>query len=165
MVGLLARVRPHVLLELRWVPEAFSALDADMRKVFAVHRQQVAVEEALLSRLVLAVLALVQLGLLVAQDELVGAERAGLVIAPRVLGVFRDLLALDDQLVALQVVVETHLLVGGEVAVGALVLLFEHVVRVILHVAFQETPCFKLLAADVAGVDGQGLPVGTDDYS
>lgn len=122
------------------MPEAFSALDADMRKVFAVHRQQVAVEEALLGRLVLAVLAIVQLGLLVAQDELVGVERAGLVIAPCVLGVLRDLLALDDQLVALQVVVETHLLVGGEVAVGALVLLLEHVVRVILHVAFQETP-------------------------
>ncbi len=140
MVGLLPRVRPHVLLEFRRMPEAFSALDADMRKVFAVHRQQVAIEEALLGCLVLAVLALVQLGLLVAQDELVGAERAGLVIAPRVLGVLRDLLALDDQLVALQVVVETHLLVGGEVAVGALVLLLEHVVRVILHVAFQETP-------------------------
>lgn len=140
VVGLLACVGPHVLLKLGRVAEALGTLHADMCKVFAVHSQQMAVQESLFGGLVLAVLALVQLGLLVTQYEFVGAERAGLVIAPRVLRVLGDLLVLNDELVAFQMVVETHLLVGGEVTVGALVLLLEHVVRVILHVAFEETP-------------------------
>lgn len=139
VVGLLARVGPHVLFKLRRVAEALGTLYADMCKVFAVHSQQMAVQESLFGSFVLAILALVQLGLLVTQYEFVGAERAGLMIAPRVLRVLWNPLVLNDELVAFQMVVETHLLVGGEVTVGALVLLLEHVVRVILHVPFQKT--------------------------
>lgn len=119
--------------------EALGALHAHVRKVLAVHGQQMTVQETLFSRLVLTILTLVQLGLLVTQDEFVGAQRAGLVIAPCVLRVLGDLFVLNDELVALQMVVKTHLFVGGEVAVGALVLLLEHVVWVVLHVAFQES--------------------------
>lgn len=139
VVGLLTRVGPHVLLKLRRVAEALGTLYADMCKVFAVHSQQMAVQESLFGSFVLTILALVQLGFLVTQYEFVGAERAGLMIAPSVLGVLWNPLVLNDELVAFQMVVETHLLVGGEVTVGALVLLLEHVVRVILHVPFQKT--------------------------
>lgn len=163
--GLLARVGPHVLLELRWVAEALGALHANVRKVLAVHSQQMAVQETLFGRLVLAILTLVQLGLLVSQDEFVGAERACLVIAARVLRVLWDLFVLDDELVAFQMVVETHLLVGGEVTVGALVLLLKNVVRVVLHVPFEEASRLELLAADVAGVDGEGLSIRTNNNS
>lgn len=72
-----------------------------MRKVFAVHSQQMAVKQALLSCLIFAVFALVQLGFLVAQDQLVRAEWARLPVVPCVLCVFRDFLVLDDELVAL----------------------------------------------------------------
>lgn len=164
LVGLLARVGPHVLLQLRRVAKALGALDAHVRKVLAVHGQQVAIEQALLSRLVVAVLAVVQLGLAVLDDELVGAQRAGLVVAPRVLGVLRRALAVvAQQLVALDVAVEADLLVGGEVAVGALVLLLEQVVRVVLHVAFEEAARAELFPTYVARVDGQRQPVRSDD--
>lgn len=139
VVGLLPRVGPHVLLQLRRVAEAFGALDAHVCKVLAVHGQQVTVEQALFRRLVIAVLAVVQFGLPVLDDELVGAQGAGLVVAPRVLAVFwRALIVVIQQLVTLQVVMETDLLVGGKVAVRTLVLLFKQVVRVVLHVAFEE---------------------------
>lgn len=139
VVGLLPRVGPHVLLQLRRVAEAFGALHAHVCKGLAVHSQQVTVEQALFRRLVIAVLAGMQLGLPVLDDELIGAQGAGLVVAPGVLAVFwRALVVVTQQLVAFQVVVETDLLVGGEVAVGTLVLLFKQVVRVVLHVAFEE---------------------------
>lgn len=137
-VRLLARVCPHVLLELGRVAKALSALCANVCKVFAVHGQQVAVEQALLSRLVFAVLALVKFGFLITQDQLVGAERARLPVVPRVLRVLRDFLVLDDELVALQVVVKADLLISSEIAVCTLVLLLKHVVRVVLHVPLQE---------------------------
>lgn len=106
-----------------------------------MHGEQVAVEEALLSRLIVAVLAVMQFGLPVFDDELVGAQRAGLVVTPRVLGVLRRTLAVvAQQLVAFQVVVKTDLFVCGEVAVCTLVLLLEQVVRVVLHVALEEAP-------------------------
>lgn len=59
---------------------------------------------------------------------------------PRVLRVLWDLLVLDDELVAFQVVVKADLFVGGEVTVRTLVLLLEHVVWVVLHVALQKPP-------------------------
>lgn len=65
VVGLLTCVRPHVFLELGRVAEAFSALHAHVSKVFAVHGQQVPIEQALFGRLILAVFALVELGILV----------------------------------------------------------------------------------------------------
>lgn len=139
VIGLLPRVGPHVLLQLRRVPKAFGALHTHVRKVFTVHGEQVAVEEALLSRLIVAVLAVMQFGLPVFDDELVGAQGAGLVVTPRVLGVLRRTLAVvAQQLVAFQVVVKTDLFVCGEVAVRTLVLLLEQVVRVVLHVALEE---------------------------
>lgn len=119
--------------------EAFGALDAHVCKVLTVHGQQVTVEQALFSRLIIAVLAVMQFGLPVLDDELVGAQGAGLVVAPCILGVFwRTLTVVAQQLVTLQVVVETDFLVGGKVAVCALVLLLQEVVRVVLHVTFKE---------------------------
>lgn len=119
--------------------EAFGALDTHMCKVLTVHSQQVTVEQALFSCLIIAVLAVMQFGLPVLDDELVRAQGAGLMVAPRVLAVFwRALIVVTQQLVTLQVVVETHLLVGGKVAVCTLVLLLKQVVWVVLHVAFEE---------------------------
>lgn len=43
VVGLLPCVGPHVLLKLRWMAEAFGALDTHMCKVLAVYSQQVTV--------------------------------------------------------------------------------------------------------------------------
>lgn len=164
LVGLLARVGPHVLLQLRRVAKALGTLDAHVRKVLAVHGQQMAIEQALLCCLIVAVLAVVQLGLPVFDDELVGAQRAGLVVAPRVLGVLRRALAVvAQQLVTLDVAVEADLLVGGEVAVGALVLLLEQVVRVVLHVAFEKAPRAELFPTYVARVDSQRQSVWSDD--
>lgn len=76
-----------------------------------------------------------------------------------------DLLSLNDQLVTLQVVVKADLLVCCEVAVRALVLFLEHVVRMVFHMPFQETPRFELLSTDVAGIHRQGLPIRTNDHS
>lgn len=60
----------------------------------------------------------------VLDDQLVRAQGAGLVVASCVLGVFwRPLTVVAQQLVTFQMVVETNLLVGGEVAVCTLVLL------------------------------------------
>lgn len=119
--------------------EAFSALNTHMCKVLTVHSQQVTVEQALFSRLIVAILAVMQFGLPVFYDELVRAQRAGLMVAPCVLRVFwRALTVVAQQLVALQVVVETDLFVGGKVTVCALVLLLKEVVRMVLHVAFEE---------------------------
>lgn len=110
-----------------------------MCKVLTVHSQQVTVEQALFSRLIVAILAVMQFGLPVFYDELVRAQRAGLMVAPCVLRVFwRALTVVAQQLVALQVVVETDLFVGGKVTVCALVLLLKEVVRMVLHVAFEE---------------------------
>lgn len=103
--------------------EAFGTLDTHVRKVLTVHSQQVAVEQALLRRLIIAVFAVMQFGLPVLDDELVGAQGTRLVVTPRVLCVFwRALTAVAQQLVTLQVVVETDLLVGGKIAVCTLVL-------------------------------------------
>lgn len=60
-------------------------------------------------------------------------------VAPCVLSVFwRALTVVAQQLVTLHVIVETDLLVGGKVTVCTLVLLLKQVVRVVLHVAFEE---------------------------
>lgn len=118
--------------------EAFGALDTHMCKVLTVHSQQVTVEQALFSCLIIAVLAVMQFGLPVLDNELVRAQGTGLVVAPCVLRVFWRALVVVQQLVTLQVVVETDLLVGGKVAVCALVLLLKQVVRVVFHVAFEE---------------------------
>jgi len=120
------------------VAEALGALDAHVCKVLTVHSQQVTVEQTLFSGLIIAVLAVMQFVLPVLDDELVGAQRAGLVVAPCVLAVFWRALVVTQQLVTLEVVVETDFLVGGEVAVCTLVFLLQRVVRVVLHVAFEE---------------------------
>ena len=172
-VRLLARVRAHVLLELRRVAEALAALHADVREALAVHGQQVAVEQALLRRLIVTKLALVHLvggrrrgrlalGLAVVVLQSVGEQRRLLV------ELLAAHLALEGRLAAqrvhLHVVVETHLLVGGEVAVGALVLLArEHLLVVVFGVALQEASRLELLPAQHAGVDSEGLAVGPDD--
>lgn len=60
-------------------------------------------------------------------------------VAPRVLSVFwRSLTVVAQQLVTLQVVMESDLFVGGKVTVGTLVLLLKQVIWVVLHVAFEE---------------------------
>lgn len=60
-------------------------------------------------------------------------------VAPCVLSIFwRSLTVVTQELVTLQVVVETDLLVGGKVAVCTLILLLEQMVRVVLHMAFEE---------------------------
>lgn len=119
--------------------EAFGALNTNMCKVLTVHSQKVTVEQALFCCLIIAVLAVMKFGLPVFHNELVGAQGAGLMVAPCVLSVFwRALTVVAQQLVTLQVVVETDLLVGGEVAVCALVLLLKQVVWVVLHVALEE---------------------------
>lgn len=61
-------------------------------------------------------------------------------------------------------VVEARLLIGGELAVGALVLLpGQHFLMVVLGVAFEEASGLELLAAEHAGVYRQRLAVGADD--
>lgn len=110
-----------------------------MCKVLTVHSQEVTVEQALFSCLVIAVLAVMQFGFPVLDDELVRAQGAGLVVAPCVLSVlWRALIVVTQQLVTLQVVVETDFFVGGKVAVCTLVLLLKQVVRVVFHVTFEE---------------------------
>lgn len=59
LVGLLAGVDPHVLLQLRGVAEAFAALHANVRKVLAVDSQQVMTQQPLFCCLVVAEFALV----------------------------------------------------------------------------------------------------------
>lgn len=71
VIGLLPRVGPHVLLQLRGVPEAFGALNTHVCKVFTVHGEQVTVEQTLFSCLIVTVLAVMQFGLPVFDDELV----------------------------------------------------------------------------------------------
>lgn len=119
--------------------EAFGALNTHMCKVLTVHSEQVTVEQALLSCLIIAVLAVMQFGLPVFDDELVRTQGAGLMVTASVLSEFwRALTVVAQQLMALQMVVKTDLLVGGEVAVSTLVLLLKQVVWVVLHVAFEE---------------------------
>lgn len=96
------------------------------------------VEQALLSCLIFAVFALVQFRFLVTQDQLVGAEWARLSVVPRVLCVLGDFLVLDDELVALEVVVKADLLISSKITVCTLVFLLKHVVWVVLHVPLQE---------------------------
>lgn len=112
-----------------------------MRKVLAVHRQQVAVEQTLFGGLIIAVLAVMQFWLPILDDELIGTQRTGLVVAPRVLCIFRRSLAvMAQELVTVQVVVKTNLLVGGKVTVCTLVLFLEQMVWVVFHMAFEEAP-------------------------
>lgn len=80
-----------------------------------------------------------QFGLPVLNDELVRAQGARLMVASCVLSIFwRSLTVMAQELVTLQVVVETDLLVGGKVTVCTLVLLLKQMVRVVLHMAFEE---------------------------
>lgn len=62
-------------------------------------------------------------------------------------------------------VVKADFLVGGKVAVCTLILLLEQMVRVVLHMAFEEAPRAKLLSTDVARVDGQRHPIWSNDNS
>ena len=69
-------------------------------------------------------------------------------VAPCVLCILRAAVAtlastaatssMDQQLVALQMVVEVDLLVGGEIAVSTLVFLLEQMIWVVFHVALEE---------------------------
>lgn len=72
--------------------------------------------------------------------------------------------SLAAQRVHLHVVVQAGLLVGGEVTVGALVLLpGQNVLVMILCVAFEETSRLEFLPTKHAWVDSQRLTVRTDD--
>lgn len=73
--------------------EAFGTLNTHMCKVLTVHSQQVTVEQALFSRLVIAVFAVMQFGLPVFDDELVRTQGARLMIASCILSVFWRALA------------------------------------------------------------------------
>lgn len=63
------------------------------------------------------------------------------------------LVAFVDQLMAFQVVVEADLFVRCEVTVSALVFLLNHVIWVVLHMPFQESPGLKFLPTYVTWVD------------
>lgn len=147
-VGLLARVRAHVFLQLRRVSKAFSTLHTDVGKALTVDGQQVPVEQPLLGRFIFTELAFMHLvwrcgrlalGLSVVVLQSVREQRRLLV----------ELLAahftlergLAAQRVYLHVVVEAGFLVSGEVTVCTLVLFpRQNLLVVILGVAFKETP-------------------------
>lgn len=87
-------------------------------------------------------------------------------VAASVLGVlWRALAVVAQQLVTLNVAVETYLLVGSKVAVCTLVLLLEQVVRVVLHVAFKEASRAELFTTYVAWVDSQRHTIWSDNNS
>lgn len=66
--------------------------------------------------------------------------------------------------VLLHVTVEAGFLVGGEVTVGALVLLTaQNILVVVPSVTLQEAARFKLLPTQDAGIDCEGLAVRADD--
>lgn len=177
-VWLFASVRSHVFFELRRMSETFSTLDANMREALTVNGQQVAIEQTLLCSLVIAKLAFVRL--------VCGGGRnwrcdcgGGFLLAVMVLEPMREQrrllvelfptgLALERGFVGecmhLHVVVQTGFLVGGEVAVGALVLLAgQHVLVVVARVPLQEATGLEFLATEHAGIDGQRLSVRADD--
>lgn len=146
-VGLLARVRAHVFLQLRGMAEAFSAFHADVGEAFTVDRQQVAIEEPLLGSFIVTELAFVHLvgrpGRLLA----LGLSMVVLQSVRKQRRLLVELLAahftleggLAAQSVHLHVVVEAGFLVSGEVAVRTLVLFpGQNLLVVILGVAFQE---------------------------
>lgn len=166
------------------MPEALPAFHADVRKAFAVDGQQVAIEQPLLGRLIVTELAfmhlsgwrrrrlrellrlrwllLLGLGLSVVVLQSVGEQRRLLV------ELFAARVALKRRLAAervhLHVVVQAGLLVGGVVAVRALVLFpRQDVLVVVLGVALEETSRLELLAAQHAGVDSQRLAVRAND--
>lgn len=161
LVRLLPRVGPHVFFQLRRVAEAFPALHANVGEVLAVNREQVPVQQALLRGFVVAIFALVQFGFFIAQDEFVGTQRAGFSVAPGVLGEFVRFVPFVDQLMAFQVIVEADFFVGCEVTVCALVFLLNHVIWVVFHMPFQESPGLEFFPTYVTRIDCQGLSVGT----
>lgn len=167
------------------MPEALPAFHADVRKAFAVDGQQVAIEQPLLGRLIVTELAFMHLSgwrrrrlrellrlrrlllllglrLSVVVLQSVGEQRRLLV------ELFAARVALKRRLAAervhLHVVVQAGLLVGGVVAVRALVLFpRQDVLVVVLGVALEETSRLELLATQHAGVDSQRLAVRAND--
>lgn len=83
---------------------------------------------------------------------------------PCVFCILWDFLVLDDELVALEVVVKAHFLISSEITVCTLVLLLKHVVWVVLHVPLQEPTRLEFLATDVARIDRQWQAVRADYY-
>lgn len=102
--------------------ETLPALHTDVRKVLAVHGQEVPVQQALLCCFVVAEFARMHLsGCLLPVDHLVGVQ------CTCVWKLLLTLVALDSflhfarELVTLHVIMQTDLLVGREVTVCALV--------------------------------------------
>ena len=139
---------PHVFFQLRRMTKALTALHTDVRKVFAMHGQQVAIEQALLCRFVIAELAVVHFGgwwrdlqlcLPMVVLHPMGEERRLLV------EILTACLALEWSSLAVQsvdfhVIVEADFFIGCEITVCALILfLAYHILVVIFGVALQET--------------------------
>lgn len=158
--------------------ETLTALHADVRETLTVNGQQVAIEQALLGGLVIAKLAFVRLGRSGGRERGSDGRRRFLfaVMVLKTMGEQRRLLvklftaglAFERSFVAdrvnLHVVVETCFFVGGEVAVGALVLFAsQDVLVVVASVSLQEAAGFEFLTAQHAGVDGERLSVWADD--
>lgn len=100
-----------------------------------------AVEQPLFGRFIVAVFAMMKFGLSVLDDELIGAQGAGLMITSRVLCVFWGSLSVVAQkFVTLQVIVKTDLLVGCKVTVCTLVLLLKQMVWMVFHMTFEKSP-------------------------
>lgn len=83
---------------------------------------------------------------------------------PCVFCILWDFLVLDDELVALEVVVKAHFLISSEITICTLVLLLKHVVWVVLHVPLQEPARLEFLATDVARIDRQWQAIRADYY-
>lgn len=158
--------------------ETFAAFHADVREALTVHSQQVAIEQPLLSSLVIAKLAFVRLGrggrrkrrrngrgrflFAVVVLETVREQRRLLVELFTAGFTFKRRFVAER--VDLHVVVQTGFFVGGKVAVRALVLFAtQHVLVMVASVSLQEAAGFEFLTAQHAGVDGQRLSIRTDD--
>lgn len=151
--------------------KAFSTFHTDVGEALAVDGQQVSIEQPLLSRFIVTELALVHLGGRLRRLRL----RLSVVVLQSVREQRRllvELLAahftlkggLAAQSMHLHVVVEAGLLVGGEVAICALVLFpSQDILVMILSMAFEEASRLELFATEHAGVNCQGLPIWTDD--
>lgn len=172
-VRLFPGVSPHVLLELRRVPEALPALHADVREVFTVYGQQVPVKESLLGRLVIAELAAVHFGgggrwnlqLRLSVMVLVSVrQERHLLVELFAAHLALERCALAAHRVDLHVIVEAGFLVGGEVTVCTLVLLLVYDILVmVLGVALQKTSRFEFLSAQHAWIHCERLSIWTDD--
>lgn len=106
LVWLLAGMDAHVLFELGRVTETFPALHTNVRKVLAVDRQKVAIQQALFSCLIFTEFTLVHfVGSFLLMHHFVSKQSPSMREMLPTLIAFDGLLCLAGQLVALQVVV------------------------------------------------------------